>query len=402
MVKLAVQALRQTCLFPPTEPRSETLLAEALARAALEPRPYQRRIVVKALEMFAGRHVNRFGHREPAVRSVLIESPTGSGKTVMGLVAAKVLQQQHGYRVGWVAMRRNLLAQAAEENARRGLHVRMELISMFEKAPPKVDLLVVDEAQHDAAISMGNLHSAIQPTLTIGLSATPFRSDRVKLCFEKSITDAGIGQLIADDYLSRYHHYTIPAYTPESVAWFYSHDRRRWGKTLLFFHRYDQCLKCQRLLAAEGIQAEVVTGHSDREQQLEDFGAGRTQVLINMAILTEGFDCPTLKTVFCRPSGKGCTVQMGGRVFRKHAELPFKQIVQCKETRHPFVKTAMADEQYVWLDGQWRSLKLNQELGAISYNSLRLIASTRAELPEFVAKNRPRPNALRFLRGVAG
>jgi superfamily II DNA or RNA helicase len=350
--------------------------------------------------MFAGRHVNRFGCLEPAVRSVLVESPTGSGKTVMGLLAAKVLQERHGYRVGWVAMRRNLLAQAAEENARRGFGVEMELISMFDKSPPKVDLLIVDEAQHDAAMSMGNLHSAIKPELTLGLSATPFRSDRVKLCFEKSISDAGIGQLIADGYLSRYHHYTIPAYTPESVAWFFSRDRQRWGKSLLFFHRYDQCLKCQRLLAVEGIHAEIVTGHTDRERQLDDFAAGRTDVLINMAILTEGFDCPSLKTVFCRPSGKGCTVQMGGRVFRQHPELAFKQIVQCKETRHPFVKTAVADEQYVWLEGGWRTLKLNQQLGAISYNSLRLIASTRAELPEFVSRNPPQVNRFRFRRGA--
>lgn len=394
-----VRTLPKTSPTVTLAPAGETLLAAALTRVAVEPRPYQRRIVAKALEMFAGRHVNRFGHLEPAVRSVLIESPTGSGKTVMGLLAAKVLQERHGYRVGWVAMRRNLLAQAAEENARRGFHVAMQMISMFDKCPPKVDLLIVDEAQHDAALSMGNLHSAIQPELTVGLSATPFRADRVKLCFEKSITDAGIGQLIQDGYLSRYRHYTIPDYTPESVAWFFSRDRQRWGKSLLFFHRYDQCLKCQRLLAAEGIHAEVVTGQTNRERQLDDFAAGRTDVLINMAILTEGFDCPSLKTVFCRPSGKGCTMQMGGRVFRQHAELPFKQIVQCKETRHPFVKTAVPDEQYVWLEGEWRTLKLNQQLGAISYNSLRLIAATRAELPAFVTRNRPQVNRFRFRRG---
>src|SRR5688572_20654220 len=84
------------------------------------PRPYQWRIVGKALDMFAGRHVNRFGHQEPPARSVLIESPTGSGKTVMGLLIAKALHSQYGLRIGWVAMRRNLLAQAAAENVRRG------------------------------------------------------------------------------------------------------------------------------------------------------------------------------------------------------------------------------------------------------------------------------------------
>lgn len=392
------KALPEAPIARPTT--GEEAITQLLASVQVESRPYQQRIASKALDMFEGRHVNRFGHREPAARSVLIESPTGSGKTVMGLLTAKALQARHGLRVGWVAMRRNLLAQAATENVRRGFGLDMETISMFEKAPPKVDLLVVDEAQHDAAMSMGNLHSAIQPAMTLGLSATPFRSDRVKLCFEKSITDAGIHQLIQEGYLSRYHHYTIGAYTPESVAWFYSRDVERWGKTLLFFHRYDQCLKCQRLLEAEGIAAEIVTAETDRERQLEDFAAGRVNVLINMAILTEGFDCPSLKTVFCRPSGKGCTVQMGGRVFRKHALHPYKQIVQCKDTRHPFLKTATADEQYVWQDEGWRTLKLNQQLATISGNALRMIAATPAELPQFIVKNRARPNPWRFRQAV--
>ena len=108
------------------------------------------------------------------------------------------------------------------------------------------------------------------------------------------------------------------------------------------------------------MSAEVVTAKTDRERQLADFAAGRIRVLINMLILTEGFDCPSLKTVFCRPSGRGCTIQMGGRVFRKHPDLPRKQIVQCKATRHPFIRTAMADEQYVWADGQWRALTVNR------------------------------------------
>ena len=46
---------------------------------------------------------------EPPARSVMIESPTGSGKSVMGLLVAKLLQSMTGAKVGWVAMRRNLL-----------------------------------------------------------------------------------------------------------------------------------------------------------------------------------------------------------------------------------------------------------------------------------------------------
>jgi superfamily II DNA or RNA helicase len=227
--------------------------------------------------------------------------------------------------------------------------------------------------------------------MVLGLSATPYRTDRIKLCFDKVITDAGIHQLIQDGYLSRYRHFTIPQYTPESVARFYAAEPERWGKTLIFFHRLEECEACRRLLAEAGHTSEVVTAKTNRDRQLDDFAAGRVNVLINMAILTEGFDCPSLLTVFCRPSGKSCTIQMGGRVFRKHADHPVKQIVQCKKTPHPFIKTAMADEQYVWSDESWRTLTLNKALDAITQNARLLIARSRTELPQVVAAHRSRP-----------
>jgi superfamily II DNA or RNA helicase len=269
--------------------------------------------------------------------------------------------------------------------------LELKTISMFDKDPPRVDLLIVDEAQHDAAMSMANLHGAIRPAKVLGLTATPFRTDRIKLCFDKVIRDAGIHQLIQDGYLSHYHHFTIPDYTPATVAQFLLREPDRWGKSLVFFHRQDQCDACWSLLAAAGVPAEVVTAKTDRERQLADFADGRIRILINMLILTEGFDCPSLKTVFCRPSGRGCTIQMGGRVFRKHPALARKQIVQCKATRHPFIKTALAEEQYVWADGQWRSLTVNREITAISERTRQAIARTTASLPKLVAAHRERP-----------
>ena len=76
-------------------------------------------------------------------------------------------------------MRRNLLAQAAEKNRRRRFGIDLRLISMFDKSPPEADLLVVDEAQHDAALSMANLHSMIQPKKILGLSARPTSAARL-------------------------------------------------------------------------------------------------------------------------------------------------------------------------------------------------------------------------------
>jgi superfamily II DNA or RNA helicase len=346
-----------------------------IASTAVQPRPYQQRIVSKAFDLFANK----------GLRSILIDSPTGSGKTVMGLLIGRALQDALGVRIGWVAMRRYLLDQARAENENRRIGVDTAYISMFDHEPPtNLDMLIVDEAQHDAASSMSHLHQVIRPRFILGLSATPFRADRVKLCFDSVIKDAGIQTLIQDGYLSPYHHYTIPRHTPDEVVQFYLRDRERWGKTLFYFHTLEQCAAAYRLLKAAGVRSDVVTGSSDRDAQLAAFRDGRLDVLSNCMMLSEGFDCPELKTVFCRPSCKGVTVQMGGRVLRKHPELPFKQIVQCQKTPWPFLRTAAAAVQYTWVHGDWRSLQVNPFIDQVNGRALQALAQISVELPKYL------------------
>jgi superfamily II DNA or RNA helicase len=352
-----------------------------IARTNVSPRPYQQRIVGKALDLFL----------DQGMRSLLIESPTGSGKTVMALLIARALQEARDLRVGWVAMRRYLLAQAQAENEAKGIGARLTFLSMFDRDPPRdLDMLVVDEAQHDAANSMAHLHQLIQPRFILGLTATPFRTDRMKLCFDKVLKDAGIHPLIQDGYLSQYHHYTLPDYAPDTVADFYLRERQRWGRTIMYFQTLRQCYAADALLKQHGVRSDVVTGSSDREAQLAAFEAGDLDVLLNCVVLVEGFDCPALRTVFCRPSCKGPTIQMCGRVLRKHPDLPFKQIVQCRRTKWPFVRTAAAALQYAWVDGEWRTLEANPHIHAISTRTLCALAHIQVELPRYVLQRQDR------------
>jgi superfamily II DNA or RNA helicase len=354
-----------------------------IASTSVQPRPYQQRIVAKAFDLFTNKNL----------RSILIDSPTGSGKTVMGLLIARALQDALGLRIGWVAMRRYLLEQARAENETRNIGVNATFLSMFDRDPPAdLDVLIVDEAQHDAASSMAHLHQVIRPRFILGLSATPFRADRVKLCFDSVIKDAGIQTLIQDGYLSPYHHYTIPRHTPTEVVQFYLADRQRWGKSLMYFHTLDQCRAADALLRKARIRTEVVSGDSDRDAQLAAFREGRLDVLTNCMMLSEGFDCPELKTVFCRPSCKGVTVQMGGRVLRKHPRLPFKQIVQCQKTPWPFLRTASAALQYTWSGGEWRSLQVNPFIDQVNGRALQAMASIAVELPKFLTRSMDRPH----------
>ncbi|MCL6503632.1 MAG: DEAD/DEAH box helicase family protein [Pirellulales bacterium] len=344
-----------------------------------EPREYQQRIVARAVDLFCTQ----------GVRSVLIDSPTGSGKTLMGLLIAREMMQRCGVRVGWVAMRRHLLAQAAAEERRFGLETGCAWISMFEKNPPGgITMLVVDEAQHDAAASMAHLHNTLRPRFILGLSATPFRSDRLKLCFNTVIRDAGIHRLIQDGYLSRFAHYTLPEYSPAAVVECYLHQPALWGKSIMYFHTLAQCRQACRLLAAAGARAELVHGSSDREEQLAAFAQGEVQVLVNCLLLGEGFDCADLGTVFCRPSGRGVAVQACGRVLRRHPAVPLKRVVQCRATRWPFTRTAAPHCQYVWEGGEWRSIEANRRVEAASARVMQALAAAEVTLPAYLTRQR--------------
>lgn len=74
-------------------------------------------------------------------------------------------------------------------------------------------------------------------------------------------------------------------------------------------------------LVGSGITAAAISGDTPREERLgifEDFRTGRTQVLVNCMVLTEGFDAPWAScAVIARPTrSQPLYIQMVGRVLR--------------------------------------------------------------------------------------
>ena len=118
--------------------------------------------------------------------------------------------------------------------------------------------------------------------------------------------------------------------------------------------------------------------------------------MINMLILSEGFDCPSLRTVFCRPSGRLCTMQMAGRALRLHPDVPVKQVVQCAATRHPFPRTAPPAEQYLWDGNAWRSLAVNGRIEAMTLRMQSVVAASRTDLPALLTQKQVGARRRRF------
>lgn len=327
-----------------------------------------------------------------------------SGKSVMALSTAGLMHKHHGARIGWVAMRRPLLKQAHEENMSKGFNIPIQYISMFEKnVPTDIDMLVIDEAHHDVTNSMAHIHSTIKPKWMLGNSATVQRSDRVKLCFDAVIKDAGIATLIQDGYLSPYYHYTIPDWSVDAVVEFYLKEPDRWGKSLIYFHKVQQCMEAADKFLQAGVPVEVVTGDSDVDTQLSNFRQDKTRILINCMKLVEGVDLPDVKTVFCRPSCKPLTIQMAGRVLRRHKDHAYKQIVQCKNAPYQFQKTAFAKVQHIWQDDMWKTLEVNENISHIMRQTTIALAQTKNVLPKFLSKaKQPMPGRVRRFRESLG
>ena len=329
-------------------------------------RQYQEDAVVACLD--------RFG--QAGIKSVMLESPVGSGKTLMALQIIQRLQQRLGrrLRVNWVAPRHHLLQQVMEVN--QGLNREdIRPVSLFEKYPPTADFVVLDEAHHEATQSCVLLYEKMHNQWTLGLSATPLRTDRMKLSFQDTVATCSIGRLIRDGYLSPFHSYLLPHYDTVTVAECYLHEPQRWGKSLVFFPTIRECFDFQERLRQGGVECEVVTADSDKDRQLEAFVANRVKVIANVLMLTEGFDQPDVQTIFARDASRLPTIQMCGRGLRCAPGKSQCNIVQSCNTSYLFEKVAPAQNAFRMMDGKWLALRDGTaEINSTLARSLELLA----------------------------
>ena len=318
-----------------------------------EVRQYQQEAVAACLAGFAGR----------GCASVMLESPVGSGKTYMALEMIHALQGLMGckLKVNWVAPRRHLLRQVMETN--RDLHQdNIRPVSLFEKMPPEADLVVLDEAHHEATQSCVLLYERMKCEHVLGLSATPLRTDRMKLSFQETVSTCSIDRLIREGYLSPFHSYLLPHYGPQIVGECYLNAPEKWGKSLAFFPTVMECCQFQKVLADAGVPCEVVTAESDKDRQLEDFVAGKVRVIANVLMLTEGFDQPDVQTIFARDASRLPTIQMCGRGLRKLDGKSHCNIVQGAKTSYLFERVTPAQRRFRLMNGQWMALQDGTEM----------------------------------------
>ena len=207
-------------------------------------------------------------------------------------------------------------------------------------------LLVIDEAHHTPAATYQGIIEVLQPRGMLGLTATPARLDGKPLSppFGEMVLGPPVEQLIREGALSDYVIRSLDLVSTTGVrktAGDYNRgeagglwtDRvmadavRHWQheaggrQTLVFATTREAGRKLRGRFQDAGVAAGYADGSqssAERSREFGEFEENRTQVLVTVDIIGEGYDCPAAScAVLCRPTTSIVLhLQQIGRVLR--------------------------------------------------------------------------------------
>ena len=344
-------------------------------------RPRQKELVDRAVEA-----LHEHGN-------TLAVAPTGAGKTIMLSAAIGALCKASTSKTHWVktcvlAHRDELTAQNEAKFCLVNPHLSTSLFDASSKSwqgdttfamvqtlsrennlatMPKLDLLVIDEAHHaraDSYVRIVNHARSLNPNLKLlGMTATPNRGDKKGLypVFSNVCDQIRIGELISSGHLVMPRTFVMDVGVQkrlretkktaggdddmDEVAQIMdtfpinkaivAHWKEQAGdrQTVVFCSTVNHARNVCRAFLEKGIAAVMVYGEmadSEREGALESYTSGQAQVIVNVAVLTEGWDHPpTSCVVLLRPSSYQSTfIQMVGRGLRTVNEEDYPGLIK--------------------------------------------------------------------------
>lgn len=303
-------------------------------------------------------------------KNTVIQLPTGTGKTTVIAEALRIWRSNYGknQRALVVVHRVELVEQIIERFMQFGIkagkikagepvntnfQIQVGLIQSLRnqaRRPASVGLIIVDEAHHINAASYSDLisyYDTFKPTV-IGVTATPSRLDGKPLgaVFSQLFEYGQITNFINSGFLSPMKHYAtgFPELKKIKVKSTGDYDEKALvaemsnekimanlikgyemhapnKKMIVFAVNTEHAVNIANRYCGSGFSAialDYKTDNDTRRQTVEDFKNDKIQILVNVNLFTEGFDCPDVEVIqLARPTKSlNLYLQMVGRGMR--------------------------------------------------------------------------------------
>ena len=221
-----------------------------------------------------------------------------------------------------------------------------------------IDFIIIDEAHHAVAHSYTKLWHLYPDSKKLGVTATPWRmnNEGFRMNFDAFIPSMPIKDFLNQGWLSPYTYYSIPLNSSikksiESINEFDiegdykvtalernmdndhiraqlldSYKKLALGKKGIIYsisrtHSEHICLQYQSA-GIRIVSIDSMTPARKREMLVDDFKSGKIDIIVNVDIFSEGFDCPDIEFIqLARPTKSLVKyVQQVGRGLRKNGE----------------------------------------------------------------------------------
>ena len=322
---------------------------------------------------YSKKRKNNLGH------SVMVQMPTGTGKTYVMASVVKWFLDYHDQGEVWiVAHRRELVEQMQQTLDRFCLvygekemvlkaKVRIRVLSIqwltrhideLETAGCTPGLIIVDEAHHAIAASYQDVFVRHQAAMKLGMTATPCRLAKKSFTglFERLLVSPCTNDFIMRGYLSPYDYVVVGKSStdqlvvdqlkgrgsdgdyaikemdeklniPQTIQRLYDSVKKyangKKGIVYAIDILHAQAIAaCYNALGLKSVALDSKTPAKKRQEMVEAFRRSEIDCLVNVNLFDEGFDCPDVEFIqMARPTlSLAKYLQMVGRGLRINKE----------------------------------------------------------------------------------